>query len=44
MKFKCFEHGVFNTKDYYDNPCFLADKVADCPTCGRKCWKKPYGE
>ena len=24
----------------YDNPVFFADKVADCPTCGEKCWEE----
>ncbi|MCP4990912.1 MAG: hypothetical protein GY928_34175 [Colwellia sp.] len=24
----------------YDNPVFWADKVANCPTCGGKCWEQ----
>lgn len=24
----------------YVNPVFLADKVANCPKCGGKCWEK----
>lgn len=37
--FKCYEHGYFKSLNYYKNPVFLADDVADCPDCGGKCWQ-----
>lgn len=36
--FKCDTHGWFETLNWYENPVFLADSVADCPECGEKCW------
>ncbi len=24
----------------YDNPVFLADKIANCPNCNHKCWEE----
>ncbi len=29
----------FETDKFIDNPFFLADKVANCPTCNGKCWE-----
>lgn len=37
--FECLMHGEFKSNGY-DNPAFYADKVADCPDCGQKCWEK----
>ena len=39
--FTCLEHGEFKSNGY-DNPVFLADRVADCPDCGTKCWEATY--
>ena len=37
--FYCEKCGLFEDEGY-DNPCFLADTVADCPKCGNKCWEE----
>jgi len=39
-QFKCPTHGLFEALGY-DNPVFYADKVANCPKCGEKCWEFP---
>jgi len=37
--FKCPECVLDFVSIGYDNPVFYADKVADCPKCGGKCWE-----
>lgn len=37
-QFKCPTDGIFKAIGY-DNPVFYADKVANCPKCGEKCWE-----
>ena len=40
LEFLCQKcNKIFETKDYCDNPYFLADTIANCPTCGGKCWE-----
>lgn len=38
LQFTCPDHGIFEASGY-DNPVFYADKVANCPQCGEKCWQ-----
>ncbi len=38
--FFCYHCNInTKTKDYFDNPAFLADSVILCPQCGRKNWE-----
>lgn len=42
--FHCGECESEFTSVGYDNPVFYADKVADCPKCGSKCWENEHSK